>query len=310
METEPRDESTRKRFASWLVHRAERTPSKSSRRLGIAVGLVLFFGSIVFSLNSLQGAAIQDPKRLIVVIVVLAPLSVCLSAVEFGLSGRVVGHRFRFIESLTISVGAAAANILPIPGSYLVRSNKLRRAGSPIGDALGSTAAVGLTWIGVAGLVAGVLLAIAAEAFVGLLFMAGGAVALISGTSWLVAVSAEASRVFIILIVAVEAAMVLVSAARLFVVLQSLGVDPTPVQAVTLAVSSVLATGLAFFPAGLGIREVIAGALSPLVGLTPAVGVLAAAVNRIVGLLVLVVFALLLLRSPGRSEANSGSGVR
>jgi uncharacterized membrane protein YbhN (UPF0104 family) len=64
--------------------------------------------------------------------------------------------------------------------------------------------------------------------------------------------------------------------------------------AMVLPVAVVLASALGFFPAGLGVREVISGGLARLVGDTAASGVLASGLDRLVSLPVMAAIALVL----------------
>jgi uncharacterized membrane protein YbhN (UPF0104 family) len=106
----------------------------------------------------------------------------------------------------------------------------------------------------------------------------------------------------------VEAAFVTVAAFRLLLVLRALGFRVSIAQAAALAVSIVVAAAAGFFPGGLGLRELLAAGMSPLVGLPAAVGVLATAADRIVALVVLSILSLVVLwLFPGpRSPETSG----
>ena len=65
---------------------------------------------------------------------------------------------------------------------------------------------------------------------------------------------------------------ILVKAVRLYLVLVALGYEAGVTQALTLTLAAVVVTALGFFPGGLGAAEVLSAALSPLVGLSAAVG--------------------------------------
>ena len=55
---------------------------------------------------------------------------------------------------------STAANLLPIPGAFLVRVQGCGRWARATAEALASTAVVGLVWIGVSALMAAILLAV------------------------------------------------------------------------------------------------------------------------------------------------------
>jgi len=72
-------------------------------------------------------------------------------------------------------------------------------------------------------------------------------------------------------------------------------------------IAAVSAAAIGFLPAGLGAREAIAAALSPIVGLQAAVGLVITAVDRIVNLLVLLMFAGVVTLATRRERAQAQS---
>ena len=90
------------------------------------------------------------------------PLTLVANTFEYLLSARMLHHRMRFLPALQLTTMSTAANLLPIPGAFLVRVQGLRTMGSRYGRALASTAVVGLVWIGVSALMAAILLAVGA----------------------------------------------------------------------------------------------------------------------------------------------------
>ena len=63
-----------------------------------------------------------------------------------------------------------------------------------------------------------------------------------------------------------------------------IGVDLALPQALALSVASAITVAIGFFPGGLGVREALIAALSPLIGLDLKTGVLLGAVDRVVWL--------------------------
>jgi uncharacterized protein (TIRG00374 family) len=90
---------------------------------------------------------------------------------------------------------------------------------------------------------------------------------------------------------AIECAFILMQALRLFLVAAALRFDVSYAQATTLAIATVAAAAIGFLPSGLGAREAIAAVLAPIVGFPAAVGLVITAVDRIVSLMVLSIFA-------------------
>ena len=71
--------------------------------------------------------------------------------------------------------------------------------------------------------------------------------------------------------------------------------------------TAIAASAVGFLPGGIGLREVIAAGLAPLVGLPASLGYLSAALDRVVGLTVLVPVTLLLV---GGSASHANTAVR
>ena len=92
-------------------------------------------------------------------------------------------------------------------------------------------------------------------------------------------------------LLAIESGFVLLQAFRLFLIASALRFNVSYAQSTTLVIAAVSAAAIGFLPAGLGAREAIAAALAPVVGFPAAVGLVITAVDRVVNLVVLSVFA-------------------
>jgi uncharacterized membrane protein YbhN (UPF0104 family) len=243
------------------------------------------------------------------------PLTVLLNAREYELSARVLGHRVPFLESARVSLIASAANQLPVPGSVLVRVRALRRLGSSYGKAGSSTAIVGLAWIAITGILAGAFqLSASRWGFGAALITIGLAVLMLSFGLMAPQVRIRSDRWALMRQIAlVEAALVVVLAVRFSLALRALGFDVSASQAVALTISVVVASALGIFPGGLGIRELLAAGIGPLVGLPASVGLAATAVDRLTALVVLVLTSVVLYlvgfyRTPAPDPATGGEG--
>lgn len=243
------------------------------------------------------------------VAVALLLVSVVILAGEYWLSGWLIGRRVGPKEALRVTIFSSVANLLPLPGGVAVRVGALRSKGSAWTSALGSNVVVAIGWLGVALLLAGVLLHGQASRPVVVGFTVCGLAALIAMGAALERIATERPLLLgAALIVLLEGVYVAVSAARIWAVLAGLGIAATFAQATTLTVASALAAGLGFFPGGLGLRELLAGGLAPLAGLAPAVGAFAGVVDRIVGMCVRAVLAAILW-IPRAGRAGSGPEV-
>jgi uncharacterized membrane protein YbhN (UPF0104 family) len=230
--------------------------------------------------------------------VIGVPVLIALNAVEYRVSARVLGIRVPMREAMPIAIYARAANLLPIPGAALVRMQALKREGSSYGRAASATMATALFWLGASLLVAGGFL-VPYHLVLATLLVFGGAAICVAGH---VAVNAivdrredhppagEALRRSAVLL-GVELLMVTVRGVRFWLVMIGFDIGGSFQGAMLLPVAGVLASAIGFFPSGLGVREVISGGLSRLVGDTAASGLLASGLDRLVSLPVMAVIA-------------------
>src|SRR5205823_5873597 len=106
-------------------------------------------------------------------------------------------------------------------------------------------------------------------------------------------------------LVAIEVGFVTMQAVRLFLVAAALRFDVSFDQATALVIAAVSAAAIGFLPAGLGAREAIAAALAPIVGFPAAVGLVITAVDRVINLVVLSVFAGIVTFATRRQRARA-----
>ena len=284
-----------RRVGGWLTSRRPR--SVAADRLLLVVAALLFAVAFAFGLRAVPEGTVELTAWPFAVLVLLViPLTNVANALEYAVAARIGGQRVPLEEALEVSVLSSAANLLPLPGAALVRVQALRRGGSSYRRALSVTALVGAAWLATSLVLAGGLLALHREPEVA---GAGVAVVLGSGVLGLVAAAvavrslapAGASVALSGALLGAEVLAVGVAALRYLLVLHGLGLEADVEQAVALTVAGVLASALGFVPGGLGLREALAGLIAGLVGLPVATGVLAAGLDRLVGLPVLAVLA-------------------
>jgi hypothetical protein len=269
---------------------SRRPVSATHQRLAlVASGLVFVAATVVAwrNLPPIEGGVHWWPFVLVGVLGV--PASIWNRGAEFGAVARLAGRHVGVQERVRVAVIGTAANILPIPGSVMVRGEVLRRKGVPVRTIGWATAITAAVWIGSTGLVAGGLLAALSTRHVLGAVLATGGAALCAGASWSVLRRpgvAEPGRALGHLF-AVEVASIVLGGLRLWGVLAGLGYDAEIQQAVGLTVAGLVSSAVGFAPAGLGVRELAAAAISPLVGLPTSLGLLAAALNRLIELVVL-----------------------
>lgn len=299
---DPRDFGARVRHLAdrWAgAVRAVRA-TRTGRLTAYAVALVLFGGALVVSLRKLPPVTLH--AEWLWVLSLAVPASAVLNALEYRMSGRMVGQAVGFRSAFRVTVLASAANLLPLPGAAIVRTKALRLGGSPWSGALQASVSVGIAWGGVNLLLAGSVLAATGRALVGVVVVAGGLLAFAALVT-LLPVSSGRSR-WMGRLAVLEALFVGVGAVRLYAVIRGLGVDVSLPRAVVLALSNALAALAGLFPGGLGLREILAGAMATLVDIAPSVGTFSAVLDRTAGLLVLAVLAAAVLLSQGLAETG------
>jgi len=252
----------------------------------LVVALVLFVAISVTSFSSLPTGNDVRWGLLAVIVFLVNPWMLMANAAEYRAMARIAGHDVPWPGALRLTVIASAANLFPLPGGVLVRTQALRARGSSYRHALAVNGAAGLVWIGCGALI------IAALSLQGPTTWALGAAATATGLCALAASVIIIRRIrhdsvgptFAVL-VAVESVTVGLSALRIYLAFQFLGLSATPAEAIALSASIIVAAAIGIFPAGLGLREVLAGLIGASIGVGPSVAVAATAVDRICGLM-------------------------
>jgi uncharacterized membrane protein YbhN (UPF0104 family) len=296
--------------ADRLIARYRDRPQPTGRRRTVLLiaAAVLFLVAMVLALRSLPDGELTVRWPLVVVTgLVGAPALLGMNAVEYGLSARLLGQRVERRDAVAVAVYGGAANLLPIPGTALVRLQALTRQGSGVGRAAGATVVVAVAWFGAAGLVGAPAAAAGGTWWLAAVLLGGGlvtvpvvhqsvvrlqrrAVGTADDDRW----STAPTPRLVAELYGLEVAMIVVRALRFWLVILAFDLDASVLTAFVLPVAGVLASALGFLPGGLGVREVLAGLLSGANGDPAAVGVLASGLDRIVALPVLAALALAL----------------
>ena len=270
---------------------------------GVGERRLLLVAVVLFVVASAVGVANLPPVEttvrwpgLLLLALIGVPATVATNAWEYRVTARLLGHRIPPADAARVSVLSTAANLLPIPGAVLVRSRALRQRGTGIGAALTLTTAIGVAWVGVTGVLAGVLQLVVGEPPLGAAVLAGGVVVLgLAGVLASRTPGVVLRRADVGVVLLVETVAVLVVAARLQLALWGLGYSSSVDQSLALSLAGSLGSAVGFLPAGLGVREVLAAGIGPIVGLPAAVSLVATAVDRVVGLVVLAAISAVLL---------------
>jgi hypothetical protein len=230
----------------------------------------------------------------VLLMAVAVPVNIGVNAGIFILTARLVGHNISFTGALEIGVIGSAANMLPLPGGVVVRVVGLKTLGASYRKGAGVTALVASLWAGVAFLYAGAWMSAFGGGIVGPLFVVAGALTTLAGLAAMTRFTVTWRLVVSLLGLLVL--LVVLDALRILWCLNALGTAAHFAQASAFSVASVVGAALSIVPAGLGVREAASAALAPLVDLDASIGFLAASLNRLVGLCVVLplTFALLL----------------
>lgn len=277
--------------------RPARGASPTRQRVLLAVALAAFVSMTTLAIVNFPDDLDPEPRWWLLGLVGgFGPLvTITLNGLEYVQQGRLVGRRIAVGDAVRVSVLGTAANLAPVPGSVIVRTSALAVDEVGVKRAAATTATVGLGWLGASALAAGALQPFADRVALGGVLIAIGIVFL-ALTFVLVRRAAPEDGVGAVFgaIVAVELGTVAIGALRLTGFVYGLGLDITASQAVGLTLAGVIASATGVFPAGLGIREALIALASPVLDLPVAVGLVAAAADRIAGLSVLAALTVIL----------------
>jgi hypothetical protein len=280
------------------------------KRVLLVAGLALFVATAVVAVRRLPVSELDPQPELLVAACLVSLLGTFINGAEYKLSAHLLGGTVGLRQSTRVAVLASAANLLPIPGAALVKMESLRRSGHGARWAASVTLAIGLTWVGVAGIVAGGALLAAGDATKpATVALAVGAGTLIvsfvlfsqrgfAGSAWRA----------LLLTIPLEAVGVTLTAVRFMVVMRVVGFDATLPEAAAIAAAAILATAAGVFPGGLGLGEILSAGAAAAIGIPASVGAVASALDRVVNLAVLAV-ALVVVLLVGRLAAAGGPGI-
>jgi hypothetical protein len=262
------------------------------QRIALALAAFCFVVGLAWALRAFPESQRLDIWPLAALLFLCVPLIMLCNATEFLVMSRVAGVRMGWSASLETTVYASAANMLPLPGGVITRIAALKAGGATIRAGSMITALFVGIWGGTAFCYSGAWLAIAGHQALGGMFAAGGA-----GLMGLCAVAASRlhARISDLAIAfAIRLFSLLVEVLRHMLAIWALGAAIGFGEASIFAVSGFVGSAVSVVPAGLGVREFVVAALSPLIALPAAVGFLSAAVNRMVDMVGLAILSTIL----------------
>lgn len=296
--------SLAERLRRWLVRAAEFRPDAETRRRLAVAALAVFLLATGIALAHLPEVSLSGTW--LSLLVPLVVMTVALNAFEFHLVARLSGVQVGVRRALEVTIWSRAANLLPLPGGAVVRAHDLASSGGGWSTPARALIATAVASLGVSLAAVAAAVAVTGRPLVASLFT----LAAVAATGLiLVVLPATRGRTgrWALALLALRAVFVLVAGLRFFVVCRALALPVPLVTALAFSLASSVASAVGIFPDGLGIREMIAGAIAPLVGIEVAVGISVTALDRVVSFaLIAAVAGLLSLASSGKVRPGQG----
>jgi hypothetical protein len=273
------------------------------RRLALIVSALVFVVGLLFSVRARPDLLTDLRWGYLLLALLAVPVSTTIGGVGFLLTAWLVRSPIGYRQAMEVTVLGGAANLLPLPGSAMLRIAALRSAGTRLRVGTGVTLVSAAMMTAVAALVAGsVLVGREGAGWSDRLLAAVGAVGVLASTGVCVRIS---GRVFLSLLMLVHKGLRIgFSALQIWLSFAAMGEAVNSSQCLMLSVANIVASAVAVAPAGLGVREVVAAALAPLVALSPASAFLAASLTRLVVLAGVLPMSLWYARSPVREAGR------
>lgn len=253
------------------------------RRVALILAVAGFAVGIALSIRAQPDILVNlSLGPVLMIILVAVPVTTGLNSLEFQMATRLLSQRISFRDSLETTIIGTAANMLPLPGSAMVKVARLKSLGVTVKSGAAMTLFMAMIWLGLALLYAGSWIVSLGGRAIGTILIVSGAtifvVAMLAGIrqlgKWRLPLQLSAIRLVLIV----------VDASRFLICLFALGLTGSFAQASALTVSSVLGSAVSIVPAGLGVREAVAAGVGPFVGLAASSAFVATSLNRILGL--------------------------
>lgn len=265
------------------------------RRYVLIAAVILFAGGLIWSIRVLPESVELSSAWPLVKIALLGVFArQAVSILELKASAPLAGAKMSWSDSAQVSIVSSAAKMLPLPGGPMVRIAALKLAGGTVVKSSTITLSLGLAWLGLAVAYAGIWL-LSEQLEIAAAFLVVALTSLAIAVSFML--TAGGSWRVIIALLLIKAFAIAVGLQRLFWAFAALGEDLELGQLAVFAVSGVAGSIFAIVPAGIGVNETAAAILAPLVGVDSATAFLAASLNRLVGLPVLLLVALFVAMS-------------
>ena len=250
-------------------------------RIGLSVIAAVVFVVIAWWAVDDYRSRDLDPNLWLVALAALVgtPLALALNAFELRTLARAGRSEPLYTKALAASLLASSANVLPLPGSVLVRTWYLSRGQSKVSTAVKLQAFAGLIYVASGVALSGCFLILTSPVF--------GAVLAAAGCLGLVVLNHFAPAGLVPSLVPIEAAMVASEIGRTTLIIHALDIGDRLYEAIPIVLANVISTATGVFPAGLGLKEALSGLLAGLADLDSALAITASATDRMATTLVL-----------------------
>lgn len=276
------------------------------KKVALIFAVVFFIGGLVWSLKVFPfDLAKLKLFPVLIVILVGVPITIVLNAWEFLLSVHYNRRRSDLGFAIKVSIISTAANMLPLPGGTIARVSALSSLGVKVRKGITVNLLIALLWVGLALVYSGAWMFAHADDLYAASFVVAGVAVTLPASFFLGRNSGSWSLAF--KLIGTKTAMLVVDSARLLLCFLALGVSADFAQSSALSLSGVVGSAVSIVPAGLGVREAAASALSTLVGLSLSAGFLVTALNRMLGLATVLPIATVLSRREMKQSSKTAN---
>lgn len=260
----------------------------------LGVALLFFLGGLFFSLRSSPGILLRaDPWPLLGLLLFTLPLGLVLNGLDFQVMAKICETRVGFLAAFRTCVLARAANMLPLPGNLTVRLGHLKAQGVSFRRS-GSIAIVFAALFGGIGfLYSGLWSLTIGSLFFGTIFIIIGFI-----TFFVIFFQTDRDlfpRRLLLHASVYRLGLCMVDAMAMMFALWAIGVSADYRQTAIFVTAGFLGS---IVPGGIGIREGVVAVLSPIAGIDPSDGFIAATVSRFSGMAFLTLATLALMLIP------------
>jgi hypothetical protein len=259
--------------------------SPQVRALSLAVALLMFGGGLFLSWRWL--APMELAWWPVLVNAALVPLALAASAWQVRVLARTAGVDPGWWKPFRVVTLGTLSGLLPVSSGTLVRGGAVLYWGATVGKTSRAFAIDFLLWLAASLVLAGAAALWLQHAVIGWsLLLAGLAAFPVS----LIVSGAPTDRALWLQLLAARTLGLLVDIPRLAAAFSAVGVVATAAQAAVLTAPAVIASIFFFLPGGLGVREGLTAFLGTAIGLSAAGAFLAAAINRLIALTLIMIW--------------------